>query len=404
MTRAPLDGLRVLAVSQFGAGPFGTQVLADLGAEVVKIEDPTVGGDVSRYVPPYQGAGDSLYFQAFNRGKKSLALDLRHPEAAGVLHDLVRVSHAVYNNLRGDLPAKLGLTYETLGRVNPAIVCCSLSGFGMTGPRAAEPAYDYLIQGYAGWMALTGEPDGPPGKCGVSVVDFAGGYVSIVGLMAGLWDAQRTGRGRDLDVSLLDTAVSMLSYFAIWSLNRDWEPQRVKDGGHQTLVPAQNFRTRDGWIVVFCNKEKFWEALVDALELPELARDPRFASFADRLANKAALLAILGPRLTTRTTADWLGRLRGRVPCAPVNSMRQALEDTQVRARGMILEVEHPEFGTLREVASPIQTEGAGAGRAPAPRLGEHTDALLSGLLGYTPERIAALHASGVFGGDPRTR
>src|SRR5205807_2062637 len=189
-------GLRALAAAPCGAAPFGPRVLAALGAEVVKIEDPTVGGDVSRYVPPYQGAGDSLYFQAFNRGKKSLALDLRHPEAAGVLHDLVRVSHAVYNNLRGDLPAKLGLTYETLGR------------------------------------------------------------------------------GRDLDVSLLDTAVSMLSYLAIWSLNRDWEPQRVEDGGHQTLVPAQNFRTRDGWIVVFCNKEKFWEALVDALELPELARDP----------------------------------------------------------------------------------------------------------------------------------
>ena len=404
MSGAPLDGLRVLAVSQFGAGPFGTQVLADLGAEVIKIEDPTVGGDISRYVPPYQTDGDSLYFQSFNRGKKSLTLDLRHAEATSVLHDLVRVSHALYNNLRGDLPAKLGLTYETLRRVNPAIVCCSLSGFGMTGPRAAEPAYDYLIQGYAGWMALTGEPDGPPGKCGVSVVDFAGGYVSIVGLLAGLWDAQRTGRGRDLDVSLMDTAVSMLSYFATWSLNRDWEPQRVDDSGHQTLVPAQNFRTSDGWIVVFCNKEKFWKAFADALELPELVRDPRFASFADRLANKAALLAILTPRVATRTTAEWLGQLRGRVPCAPVNSMREALEDAQVRARGMILEVEHPEFGTLREVASPIKTEGAGAHPTPAPRLGEHTDAILGDLLGYTPERIAALHASGVFGGGPRTR
>ncbi|MGH7275609.1 MAG: CaiB/BaiF CoA transferase family protein [Candidatus Rokuibacteriota bacterium] len=398
MSRAPLDGLRILAVSQFGAGPFGTQVLADLGAEVIKIEDPTVGGDVSRYVPPYAGDGDSLYFQSFNRGKKSLALDLRHPEATGVLRDLVAVSHAVYNNLRGDLPKKLGLTYETLGRVNPAIVCCSLSGFGMTGPRAAEPAFDYLIQGYAGWMALTGEPDGPPGKCGVSVVDFAGGYVSIVGLMAGLWDAARTGRGRDLDVSLMDTAVSMLSYLAIWSLNRDWEPQRVADSGHQALVPAQNFQTRDGWIVVFCNKEKFWEALVDALELPGLARDPRFATFADRLANKEALLAVLTPRFASRTTADWLGRLRGRVPCAPVNSMREALEDEQVRARGMIVEVEHPVFGTLREVASPIKTAGAVARPAPAPRLGEHTDQLLSDILQYTPDRISALRASGVFG------
>ena len=401
MTRAPLDGLRIVAVSQFGAGPFGTQVLADLGAEVIKIEDPTVGGDISRYVPPWQTDGDSLYFQSFNRGKKSLTLDLRHPEARPVLHDLVRVSHGVYNNLRGDLPAKLGLTYQTLGAVNPAIVCCSLSGFGMTGPRAAEPAYDYLIQGYAGYMAITGEPDGPPGKCGVSVIDFAGGYASVLGLMIGLWDAQRSGRGRDLDVSLMDTAVSMLSYFAIWQLNRDWEPQRVEDSGHQTLVPAQNFRTRDGWIVVFCNKEKFWESLVDALELPALRTDSRFATLADRLAHKADLLAILKPRFLERTTSDWLRRLQGRVPCAPVNSMREALEDAQVREREMLLTVEHPVFGALREVASPIKTAGAIADPAPAPRLGEHTDSILRDLLGYTPDRITALRASGVFGPPP---
>ena len=401
MTRAPLDGLRIVAVSQFGAGPFGTQVLADLGAEVIKIEDPTVGGDISRYVPPWQTDGDSLYFQSFNRGKKSLALDLRHADARPVLHDLVRVSHAVYNNLRGDLPAKLGLTYETLGAVNPAIVCCSLSGFGMTGPRAAEPAYDYLIQGYAGYMAITGEPDGPPGKCGVSVIDFAGGYASVLGLMIGLWDAQRSGRGRDLDVSLMDTAVSMLSYFAIWQLNRGWEPQRVEDSGHQTLVPAQNFRTRDGWIVVFCNKEKFWESLVDALELEDLRNDSRFATIADRLAHKAALLAILKPRFLELTTSDWLRRLQGRVPCAPVNSMREALEDEQVREREMLLTVEHPVFGALREVASPIKTAGAIAKPAPAPRLGEHTEAILRELLHYAPDRIAALRASGVFGPAP---
>ncbi|HEU5324111.1 MAG TPA: CoA transferase, partial [Methylomirabilota bacterium] len=296
MTRAPLDGLRVLAVSQFGAGPFGTQLLADLGAEVIKIEDPAVGGDSARYVPPYRTEGDSLYFQSFNRGKKSVTLDLRHPEGRRVFHDLVRVSHAVYNNLRGDQPARLGLDYPALRAVNPAVVCCSLSGFGTTGPRAAEPAFDYLIQGYAGWMSVTGEPDGPPGKCGVSVVDFAGGYVSMAALLAGLWDAQRTGEGRDVDVSLLDTAVSMLSYFAIWALNRDWQPARVADSGHQTLVPAQNFPTRDGWIVVFCNKEKFWTALVDALELPAVAADPRFATFTDRLAHRAALVPLLAAR------------------------------------------------------------------------------------------------------------
>jgi crotonobetainyl-CoA:carnitine CoA-transferase CaiB-like acyl-CoA transferase len=401
VSRAPLAGLRVLAVSQFGAGPFGTQLLADLGAEIIKIEDPAVGGDVARQVGPFADDGDSLYFQSFNRGKKSLTLDLKHPDGQAVLHDLVRVSHAVYNNLRGDLPAKLGLTYDALKAVNPAVVCCSLSGFGATGPRAAEPAFDYLIQGYAGWMSVTGEPEGPPVKCGVSVVDFAGGYVSIGALLAGLWDAQRSGVGRDIDVSLLDTAVSMLSYYAIWTLNRPWQPDRVADSGHQSLVPAQNFPTADGWIVVFCNKAKFWEALVDALELPELARDDRFATFADRLAHKDALVAILKARFAERTTEAWLARLRGRVPCAPVNTVAEALADPQVRARDMILEVEHPRFGLVREVASPVKTAGAVTHPAPAPRLGEHTETILRTILQYDPARIAAVRASGALGEAP---
>jgi crotonobetainyl-CoA:carnitine CoA-transferase CaiB-like acyl-CoA transferase len=398
MSRPPLDGLRVLSVSQFGAGPFGTQLLADMGAEVIKIEDPGVGGDVSRYVGPYAGDGDSLYFQSFNRGKKSLTLDLKHPEGTAVFHDLVRRSHAVYNNLRGDQPAKLGLTYAALRDVNPAVVCCSLSGFGMTGPRAAEPAYDYLIQGYAGYMAITGEPDGPPGKCGVSVIDFGGGYASMAALMAGLWDAQRSGVGRDIDISLLDTAVSMLSYFAIWALNRDWQPSRVADSGHQALVPAQNFPTRDGWLVIFCNKPKFWDNLVEILELPHVAGDPRFRSFEDRLANKDALLPILKARFQERTTEDWLTRLRGRVPCAPVNDVAQALEDEQVRARDMIIEVKHPRFGVMREVGSPVKTAGAIASPAPAPALGQHTDEILSDLLRYPAERIVALRACGALG------
>ena len=399
MTRAMLEGLRVLAVSQFGAGPFGTQVLADLGAEVIKIEDPAVGGDVSRQVGPYAADGDSLYFQSFNRGKQSLTLDLTHAEGQAVLGDLARVSHAVYNNLRGDLPARLGLTYAALKDANPAIVCCSLSGFGATGPRAAEPAFDYLIQGYAGWMSITGEPDGPPGKCGVSVVDFAGGYASIAALMAGLWDAQRSGVGRDIDIALLDTAVSMLSYFAIWTLNRDWQADRVADSGHQSLVPAQNFRTGDGWLVVFCNKEKFWLALLEAMDLPAVAADPRFASFADRLAHKDALLPLLQSRFAERTTADWLARLRGRVPCAPVNTLAEALADEQVRARGMIVEVKHPQLGVLREVASPVKTAGADAKPRPAPGLGQHNEAILRELLHYDPARIAALRASGALGG-----
>ena len=398
MTRPPLDGLRILAVSQFGAGPFGTQMLADLGADIIKIEDPGVGGDSARYVPPFQGEADSPYFQSFNRGKRSVSLNLRHPDGQAVLHDLVRVSDAVFNNARGDLPDKLGLTYDTLREINPRVVCCSLTGYGRTGPRAAEPAFDYLVQGYAGYMAVTGEPDGPPGKCGVSVIDFAGGYAAMVGLMVGLFDAQRTGVGRDVDISLLDTAVSMLSYFAVWTLNRDWIAERTRSSAHQTIVPAQNFPTRDGWIVIFCNKDKFWRDLVETLGAPELAEDARFRTFADRFANKDALLPLLQARFATRTTSEWLDRLRGRVPCAPVNDVRQALADPQVLARDMIVEVEHPDFGPLREVRSPVRTEGEIRHPARAPRLGEHTDQILREILSYSDGTIARLRATGVIG------
>ena len=398
MTRPPLDGLRILAVSQFGAGPFGTQMLADLGADIIKIEDPGVGGDSARYVPPFQGEADSPYFQSFNRGKRSVSLNLRHPDGQAVLHDLVRVSDAVFNNARGDLPDKLGLTYDVLKAINPRVVCCSLTGYGRTGPRAAEPAFDYLVQGYAGYMAVTGEPDGPPGKCGVSVIDFAGGYAAMVGLMVGLFDAQRTGVGRDVDISLLDTAVSMLSYFAVWTLNRDWIAERTRSSAHQTIVPAQNFPTRDGWIVIFCNKDKFWRDLVETLGAPELAEDARFRTFADRFANKDALLPLLQARFATCTTSEWLDRLRGRVPCAPVNDVRQALADPQVLARDMIVEVEHPDFGPLREVRSPVRTEGEIRHPARAPRLGEHTDQILREILSYSDGTIARLRATGVIG------
>jgi crotonobetainyl-CoA:carnitine CoA-transferase CaiB-like acyl-CoA transferase len=398
MTRPPLDGVRILAVSQFGAGPFGTQMLADLGADIIKIEDPGVGGDSARYVPPFQGEADSPYFQSFNRGKRSVSLNLRHPDGQAVFHDLVRVSDAVFNNARGDLPDKLGLTYDQLKEINPRVVCCSLTGYGRTGPRAAEPAFDYLVQGYAGYMAVTGEPDGPPGKCGVSVIDFAGGYAAMVGLMVGLFDAQRTGVGRDVDIALLDTAVSMLSYFAVWTLNRDWIAERTRSSAHQTLVPAQNFATRDGWIVIFCNKDKFWRDLVETLGAPELAEDARFRTFGDRFAHKDTLLPLLQARFATRTTEEWLDRLRGRVPCAPVNDVRQALADPQVLARDMIVEVEHPDFGPLKEVRSPVRTEGEIRHPARAPRLGEHTDQILREILSYSDTTIARLREAGVIG------
>ena len=392
-----LAGLRILAVSQFGAGPFGTLHLADLGAEVIKIENPKAGGDVARTVPPYTVPGDSLYFQSLNRNKRSLTLDLKHPEGRRVFHDLVRVSDAVFSNLRGDQPRKLGLTYEQLGPINRRIVCCSLSGFGMNGPRCAEPAYDYLVQGLAGWMSLTGDPSTPPAKSGLSLVDFSAGVVSMTGLLAGLFDAQRTGRGCDVDVSLLDTAVSLLNYIAIWTLNREYHPQRLPDSAHPTIYPAQVFQTKDSYVVVLCFKEKFWRALTEILEAPELSADPRYASFASRYEHRDALIADLKGRFVARTTEDWLARMRGKVPCAPVNSVEEALREAQVLARDMVMEVEHPAFGRVRQVRTAIKIPDAVDHRRPAPALGADTEEILRETLEYSDEEIVSLRRTGAI-------
>ena len=393
----PLEGVRIIAVEQFGAGPFGTLHLADLGAEVIKIEDPSQGGDVARTVPPYLAEHDSLYFQSLNRNKLGMTLNLRAPGGRRVFEDLVRVSDAVYNNLRGDVPAKLGLDYAALGLLNPRIVCCALTGFGKSGPRMAEPAYDYLMQGYAGFMSLTGEPEAPPAKSGVSVVDFSGAFVSMLGLMIGLFQAQRTGKGCDVDVSLLDTAVSMLSYVGVFHLNRGYVPERLSHSAHPSLYPSQVFQTADAWIVIMCFKEKFWERLCELIDLPELLDDPRFRTFSDRLQNRAALLPIVQARLLERPTAAWLALLQGQVPCAPVNTVEQALKDPQVLAREMVVEVPSEQWGPVRQTGNPIKIAGAPPRLDPAPTLGEHTERILRNLLGYDDARIATLRESGAI-------
>ena len=281
-----LQGVRLLAIEQYGAGPWGTMMLADLGAEIIKIENPHTQGDVSRQVPPYTAEQDSLYFQSFNRNKKSMTLNLKHPQAREVLLPLVAVSDAVFNNLRGDLPARLGLDFAALKEVKPSIVCCSLSAFGRTGPRAAEPGYDYVMQGYAGWMSLTGEPGMPPIKTGLSLVDYTAGIVAAVGLISAILRARKTGLGCDVDVNLFDTALSQLGYLASWHLTKGYQPQRMPDSSHPSQIPSQVLPTRDGWLVVMCAKEKFYRNLVRIMGRPELAQDERFGNFADRLKNR----------------------------------------------------------------------------------------------------------------------
>lgn len=396
--KGPLTGIRILAVSQFGAGPFATQNLVDLGAEVIKIEDPTAGGDVARYVPPATNDADSLYFQSFNRGKKSITIDFRNSGGVEVFHRLVEKSDAVFNNLRGDLPEKLGLTYETLQKFNPAIVTCSLSGFGRTGPRASEPGYDPIMQAMAGYMSLTGEPDGPPGKAGVSIIDFAGGYAAALGLVAALLEAKTKGVGRDVDVSLLDTAVSMLTYFGSWSLNTEWQAVRRANSSHQTIVPAQNFQTSDGWISIFCAKEHFWKKFAELIDMPQLITDERFASFAARYDNREILIPILSGRLLQKSNNEWLSRFRGIVPSGPVNSLSEAFEDEQIKARGLIVDVDHPTYGPIKQVASPIATEGSNQATSAGPTLGQHTEELLKDLLSMDEVEIKRLRDNGAVG------
>jgi crotonobetainyl-CoA:carnitine CoA-transferase CaiB-like acyl-CoA transferase len=398
----PLADIRIIAFEQFGAGPWGTLQLADLGAEVIKIEDPVSHGDVGRYVPPFAEGEDSLFFETFNRNKKSISLDLRRDGARAVLEDLVRRSDVVYSNLRGDQPVRLGLTYEQLKHVNELVVCCSLSGFGMTGPRAADGGYDYMMQGLAGWQALTGDPAGPPTKSGLSLVDLSGGYVSAIAVLAGVWRARRDGVGCDCDVSLFETALHELCYVGTWAASRGYVPPRRPNSGHPSIVPFQNFATADGWIVVACPKQKFWEALCGALGKQELASDERFADFAARDRNRDALLRILDAAFAEQASSDWLDVLAAAgVPCAPVNDVAAALEDPQTLARGAVAEHDHPALGTVRQVASPLRL-GDDASVRRAPFRGEHTESVLAEVCGYSRERIDELAAAGVLGAQQR--
>ncbi len=395
----PLADVRIIAVEQYGAGPWGTLQLADLGAEVIKIEDPQSGGDVGRYVPPFQEGEDSLFFETFNRNKKSVSLDLRSSSGRQVFEDLVARSDAVYSNLRGDQPKKLRLTYDDLREVNPRIVCCSLSGFGMTGPRAAEAGYDYIMQAMAGWMSLTGDPDGPPTKSGLSIVDLSGGYVSAIALLSGLWRARRDGVGCDCDISLYETALHELMYVGTWAASAGYEPQRMPESAHPSIVPFQAFETADGWITVACAKQKFWELLCQALDRAELAEDPRFADFAARNRNRDELLPILREDFRSQPTGHWLTVLsQAGVPHGPVYEVPEALEDRQAQARGDVVELEHPSLGTVRQVASPLRLSGEPTPLARGPFRGEHTDEVLRDVCGYADEKIGELRAAGTFG------
>jgi len=291
------------------------------------------------------------------------------------------------------------IRYDDLKHLNPRIVCWSLSGFGMTGPRALDPGYDYILQGLAGWMSVTGEPGGPPMKAGLSLVDFSGGLVAGMAVLAGVHAARRHGQGMDCDLSLYDTSLSLLTYLASWHPNAGYVPSRTRQSAHPSLVPFQLFEASDGWVVVGRAKEKFWRRLLDVLGRPELAADPRFADFAERDTHRTELLEILEPIFATRSAAEWLPELRAAgIPSGPVNSIAEALADEHAIARNMVVSTEHPRYGTVRQVASPLKVGTNDAVHRPSPRRGEDNDAVLRSLLHYDDGQITDLDAHGAFG------
>ncbi|MQP76610.1 CoA transferase [Stenotrophomonas sp. MYb238] len=376
MKDLPLKGLRILAVEQYGAGPYGSMHLADLGAEVVKIESPP-GGDVARATGPhFLGDGDSLFFQTFNLNKRSLRLDLKSAEGRAAFERLVADADAVLNNLRGDQPAKLGLDYATLSAINPKIVCAHLSAYGRDNPRAAWPGYDYLMQAEAGFMALTGEPDAPPARFGLSMVDYMTGTTMAMGLLAAVIGAMRSGVGRDVDVSLFDVALHQLSYPATWYLNAGHRTGRLPRSAHPSTVPCQVFRTADGWVMVMCMLEKFWQIFVEGIGSPAWAAEPRFADFAARRQVREELTVLIDEVLGTQPTAHWTQLFAGRIPIAPVLDIAQALDNPYVREVDMLQEVAHPQ-GTQRMLRNPIKLDGRRLSGRAAPALDADADALL---------------------------
>lgn len=396
----PLAGFRILSAEQYGAGPYGTQFLAQLGADVIKIEPPHKngkgGGDTARQVGPhFLREGESVYFQAFNLNKRSLTLDLNTTDGKAILHRLIAASHAMANNLRGDLPDKLGLTYDALKGVNPAIVCAHLSAYGRDNERAKWPGYDYLMQAEAGFCALTGSPDGPPERMGLSMVDFMTGTMMAVGLLAALVDAQRSGLGRDVDLDLLSAAVHQTSYPALWYMNEGDVTQRTERSAHPSATPSQMFRAADGWMFIMCQLPKFWAIMVDRIGHPSLKDDARFANNADRLAHRAALTEVLDTIFAEQPIRHWQNLLEGHVPVAPVYELDQAMDNPWLDTIGMRDTVSHPDRPELRVLSSPIKVDGRRLPNRAGPLLGADSDSILQEL-GYDAPAIAELRQAGV--------
>ena len=398
MTRPPpLAGRKVLDLSRVLAGPWCTMVLADLGAEVIKVENPRGGDDTRHWGPPYIG-GESAYYLCANRNKASIAVDIATAEGQAIVRELAQDADVVVENYKLGGLAKYGLDYASLAAINPALVYCSISGYGRTSPIAERPGYDYVIQAEGGLMAVTGEVDGQPMKVGVAVADLYTGMAAAQAILAALIARDRDGLGQHIDMALYDCQLAMLANVGAAYLASGEEPKRYGNG-HATVVPYQVFDTADGRMVIAVGNDRQFVALCGLAGKPQIAADTRFAKNSGRVENRMALLALLEPLIAARDTGVWLQGLRAAgIPCGEVRPVGAALTAPETLARGMVATVPHPSAGEVQLIASPLKLSGTPVAAPVAPPLlGQDGDAVLAAL-GYQPERIAELRAAGVIG------
>jgi crotonobetainyl-CoA:carnitine CoA-transferase CaiB-like acyl-CoA transferase len=391
----PLAGIRVIDLTRVLAGPFAAMSLGDMGAEVIKIEEPGRGDD-TRGWPPFV-AGEATYFLSVNRNKKSLTLNLKPPEGQDVLRRLIAKSDVVLENFRPGTMERLGFGYERLSQDNPRLIYCSISGFGESGPEFNRPGYDLIVQGESGVMDLTGFPDGPPVKVGNSIGDLVAGMAATQGVTLALYARSRTGRGQKVEIGMLDVMASLLTYQAGLYWNAGGRPSR-RGNQHPSIVPYEVFQAEDAYLTLGVANNSLWERACRAIGREDLTKDPRFDTEANRVANRAALIPILNETFGSRPAAEWLARLEEHgVPAGRIKTVAEVCESPHLRARGMAVSLAHPKAGAITVMGVPIRLRDTpGAAVLPPPLLGEHTDEILSRLLRLSKSKIEALRAAGV--------